>query len=108
MTLNIEWTNPPDPRPSHHVTAELDQAAATIATRPGEWARLWTGIPTSTAEARVTLLRNRDPRIRARVVTNGCDTADLYATIPAPAAIRIAYDPRFFELPARMAEDQGA
>ena len=88
MTLNIEWTNPPDPRPSPHVTAELDHAAATIATRPGEWARLWTGIPTSTAKARVNLLRNRDPRIKARVAASGCGAADLYATIPAPAAIR--------------------
>lgn len=36
----------------------------------------------------VKALRDRDPRIKARVAASGCGTADLYATIPAPAAIR--------------------
>mgnify|MGYP007003533149 CR=1 FL=1 len=88
MPLNIEWTNPPDPRPSHQVTTELDEAATVLADNPGQWARLWTDLPVSTAKSRVKALRDRDPRIKARVTTSGCGTADFYAIVPTPAAIR--------------------
>lgn len=89
MPLNIEWTNPPDPRPSHQATAELDEAAHVLGDNPGQWARLWTDLPATTARSRVKALRDRDPRIKARVVApTGCDTADLYAIVPTPAAIR--------------------
>lgn len=88
MPLNIEWTNPPDPRPAHKATAELDQAAHVLAENPGHWARLWTDLPITTAKSRIVALRHRDPRIKARVATKGCDTADLYAIVPTPAAVR--------------------
>lgn len=55
---------------------------------PGQWARLWTDLPVSTAKSRVKALRDRDPRIKARVTTSGCGTADFYAIVPTPAAIR--------------------
>lgn len=88
MTLTIQWADPPDQRRNNPTGDELDQAAALIE-RPGHWALIWTDVKTTTAKSRATALRQRDSRIRCRVVTHdatGKATADLYARIPVPAA----------------------
>lgn len=84
MTLTIEWADPPQQRRNNPAADELDQAATQLLEHPGRWARVWTDIKTTTAKSRAVSLRDRDPRVRCRIVTHDPDrtTADLYARIP--------------------------
>lgn len=83
--LTITWTNPPTPAPDPRTT-EIDSAADQLLNNPGQWGLIWTGIKTSTARSRTRALRDRDPRIRCRLVTHTDPAvADLYAVLPQPA-----------------------